>query len=143
MNVHLFVYGTLLSHAGHAMGARLRRDAQLIGPATMAGRLYNLGRYPGLVEEAPERPIRGANAATPSLVHGEVYALKMPAITLRWLDAYEGVLPMRPDQGVYARVERLARLNSGATLKAWAYVYLLSVRPRQRLADGRWPPPQV
>ncbi|HEX5998681.1 MAG TPA: gamma-glutamylcyclotransferase family protein [Hyphomicrobiaceae bacterium] len=142
MNVHLFVYGTLLSHAGHAMGARLRRDAQLIGPATMAGRLYNLGRYPGLVE-APERPIHGANGTTPSLVHGEVYALKMPAITLRWLDAYEGVLPLRPDQGVYARVERLAWLNSGATLRAWVYVYLMSVRPRQRLADGRWPPPQV
>ena len=30
-----------------------------------------------------------------SLVHGEVYALKTPAVTLKWLDAYEGILPGR------------------------------------------------
>ena len=42
MNPHLFVYGTLLSAAGHPMGARLRREARLIGAAIDPGRLYRI-----------------------------------------------------------------------------------------------------
>ncbi len=36
MNPHLFVYGSLMSTAGHPMGARLRAEARLIGAATHA-----------------------------------------------------------------------------------------------------------
>src|SRR5262249_3869026 len=65
MNPHLFVYGTLLSRVRHPMGVRLRREASLIGAASIQGRLYSLGRYPGLVESADAGDI----------VHGEAYAL--------------------------------------------------------------------
>jgi gamma-glutamylcyclotransferase (GGCT)/AIG2-like uncharacterized protein YtfP len=137
MNARLFVYGTLLTAAGHAMGARLRREARLLGAASMPGRLYSLGRYPGLVE-APD--IQGL---VQSLVHGELYALNTPAVTLRWLDAYEGILPHKPDRNPYARVERPVRLPSGETLSAWVYVYLRSVKARPEVPGGRWRPPQV
>src|SRR5262245_42755467 len=50
MNRILFVYGTLMSSASHSMGARLGRQARLIGSASIAGKLYLLGSYPGLVE---------------------------------------------------------------------------------------------
>jgi gamma-glutamylcyclotransferase (GGCT)/AIG2-like uncharacterized protein YtfP len=133
VNHRLFVYGTLLSTAGHPMGARLRRDARLIGEASLPGRLYSLGHYPGLVEAG------GAN----SLVHGEVYALTMPAITLRWLDPYERIVPHKPEQSPYVRVERPVRLASGETLTAWVYLYLKSVRTRPVVAGGRWIQPQV
>jgi gamma-glutamylcyclotransferase (GGCT)/AIG2-like uncharacterized protein YtfP len=133
MNRHLFVYGTLLSNAGHAMGDRLRRDASLVGEATMPGRLHSLGRYPGLVETP------GAE----SVVHGEVYALTTPAVTLMWLDAYEGIVAHRPDESPYARVARPVRLASGETLTAWVYVYLGSVRTRPEIPGGRWTTPQV
>ena len=82
MNPHLFVYGTLLSSAGHPMGARLGREARLIGEASIRAALYSLGRYPGLVEAAD----RGKR------VHGEVYALNSPAASLAWLDAYERIV---------------------------------------------------
>jgi gamma-glutamylcyclotransferase (GGCT)/AIG2-like uncharacterized protein YtfP len=133
MNAHLFVYGSLLSTAGHAMGTRLRREARLVGPATIEGRLYSLGRYPGLIE-SPD----GQYA-----VHGEVYALHSPASSLAWLDQYEGILPGEPENSRYERVERRVSLASGATLVAWVYLYRGSVRTRPEVLTGCWVPPQI
>jgi gamma-glutamylcyclotransferase (GGCT)/AIG2-like uncharacterized protein YtfP len=130
MNSLLFVYGTLLSRVGHPMGARLRREARLIGEATIAGRLYSLGRYPGLVEAAD----------SPYPVHGEVYDLKAPA-SLVWLDAYEGIVPGRPDKSPYERVERPVHLVSGEVLTTWVYLYRKSVRTRPEVLGGYWVPP--
>jgi gamma-glutamylcyclotransferase (GGCT)/AIG2-like uncharacterized protein YtfP len=132
MSPRLFVYGTLLSHAGHPKGERLRREARLLGKATIAGRLYSLGRYPVLIDAA------GSNYA----VHGEVYALNTPATSLLWLDDYEGIVPGRPELSPYERVERAVRLASGQTLPAWVYLYRRSVRARPEVPDGRWVPPQ-
>jgi len=132
MNPHLFVYGTLLSGAGHPMGARLRRQARLIGGASVQGRLYSLGRYPGLVEVA------GADER----VHGELYALTRPASSLEWLDAYEGIVPGVPGKSSYERVERPVRLESGEAVTAWVYLYLKNVRMRPPILGGRWIPPR-
>ena len=83
----LFVYGTLLRSDSGATGreqrARLELDADWRGRARTAGLLYDLGRYPGLVVSAQP----GAE------VHGEIFELADPAHTLRWLDAYEGIVP--------------------------------------------------
>jgi gamma-glutamylcyclotransferase (GGCT)/AIG2-like uncharacterized protein YtfP len=129
MNPHLFVYGTLLSGAGHPKGAQLGREARLLGEATIQGcRLYSLGRYPGLVEAAD---------AT-GLVHGEIYALNSPAISLKWLDTYEGIVPGNHDQNRYERVERPVELATGATLTAWVYLYRRGVTSLRLVPDGRW-----
>ena len=88
MNSLLFVYGSLLSRVRHPMGTRLRREARLVGEATVEGRLYSLGRYPGLVEAAD----------SPYPVYGEVYDLKTPASSLEWLDAYESIVPGKPER---------------------------------------------
>jgi gamma-glutamylcyclotransferase (GGCT)/AIG2-like uncharacterized protein YtfP len=133
MHLRLFVYGTLLSTAGHPMGARLQREARLIGSATIQGRLFSLGRYPGAVEVA------GAD----SLVHGELYALNTPAVTLKWLDAYEGILPANREESPYERVVRPVRLASGATVDAWVYLYRKSVRLWPEVKDGRWVSPKA
>jgi gamma-glutamylcyclotransferase (GGCT)/AIG2-like uncharacterized protein YtfP len=132
MNPHIFVYGTLLSGAGHPKGAQLGREARLLGLATIQGcRLYSLGRYPGLVE-VPD--IAGP-------VHGEVYALNSPAASLGWLDAYEGIVPGNHDQNRYERVERPVKLATGATLTAWVYVFRGGVTRLRLIPDGRWPAP--
>jgi gamma-glutamylcyclotransferase (GGCT)/AIG2-like uncharacterized protein YtfP len=132
MNAHLFVYGTLLSRARHPMGARLQRQARLIGEATIEGRLFSLGRYPGLVE----------TAEFGYSVYGEVYALDNPTAALKWLDAYEGIVPGEHDQNAYQRVERPVSLASGETLTAWVYLYRKSVRTRPEIISGYWNPPQ-
>jgi gamma-glutamylcyclotransferase (GGCT)/AIG2-like uncharacterized protein YtfP len=127
----LFVYGSLLSRVRHPMGTRLRGEARLLGQATIQGRLYSLGRYPGLVV--------AAEGLYP--VHGEVYDLKTPAVSLKWLDAYEGIVPGKPDRSPYERVERPVRLASGETLTAWVYLYRRSVRTRPEVLGGYWTPP--
>jgi gamma-glutamylcyclotransferase (GGCT)/AIG2-like uncharacterized protein YtfP len=129
-NRHLFVYGTLLSSAGHPMGARLGREARLVGPATIQGRLYRIAWYPGVVETpgAEER------------VHGELYALNSPMASLTWLDAYEGLVPGSPHHGEYVRVERPALLADGTSHTAWVYLYQGKASGLTPIPDGRWLP---
>ena len=61
-------------------------------------------------------------------MHGEVYALNDPAGALKWLDAYEGIVPGDRDQNEYERVERPVRLASGEDVAAWVYLYRKDVR---------------
>ena len=129
MNPHLFVYGTLLSTAGHPKGARLQREARLIGEASIPGRLYRIKHYPGLVEgnDPQER------------VHGEVHALNNPVSALTWLDAYEGIVPGAAlDRNEYERVERPVRLASGELVTTWVYLYRKDVARFRLVPDGRW-----
>ena len=131
MQSHLFVYGSLLSAAKHPNGARLRSESLLIGPATIAGRLYRVSWYPAL------RPAVAAN----NRVHGEVYKLTDAAGTLAWLDEYEGIT-QGPGSGAaadeYARAEQLVVLASGATLTVWVYLYQRMVPEAGWIADGLW-----
>ncbi|MGB3801726.1 MAG: gamma-glutamylcyclotransferase family protein, partial [Lewinella sp.] len=46
---YLFVYGTLRSDIPSSMSKFLRRRATLVGKATVAGRLVDLGGYPGFL----------------------------------------------------------------------------------------------
>ena len=128
MNPHLFVYGSLMSSAGHPMGERLRREARLVGEATIQGRLYRISWYPGAVAsgDAGER------------VHGEVYALEDPGRALAWLDAYEGIEPGNRDENEYERAEQPARLASGEEIAAWVYLYRKGVAGLSAVPRGRW-----
>lgn len=130
MNSRLFVYGTLLSTAGHPMGARLRRQARLLGEASMQGRLYRVSSYPGLVGTADAH----------ARVHGELYALNNPAMALKWLDAYEGIMPGSHDQNGYERIERPVRVDSREDVAAWVYLYRKDVRRLAPIPGGRWVP---
>jgi len=130
MNPHLFVYGTLLSTAGHPMGARLRRQARLLGDASIQGRLYRVSSYPGLV----------ASADAHERVHGELHALNDPATALKWLDAYEGIVAGGHDQNDYQRFERPVRVASGESVAAWVYLYRKDVRRLPPVPGGRWSP---
>jgi gamma-glutamylcyclotransferase (GGCT)/AIG2-like uncharacterized protein YtfP len=133
MNILLFVYGSLLARVHHPMGMRLRREARLVGNATIGGRLYSLGHYPGLVEAAD----------SPYRVRGEVYELKTPASSLKWLDAYEGIVSGKPELSPYERVERPVHLASGEMLTAWVYLYCKSVRSRPEVFGGYWVSPPI
>jgi gamma-glutamylcyclotransferase (GGCT)/AIG2-like uncharacterized protein YtfP len=124
----LFVYGTLMRACGHAMAARLAGESRLIGGASVPGRLYDLGRYPGAVaSEGAER------------VHGQVLRLAYPGRSLDWLDAYEGAGPdgaAEPDG--FARVIVPARLWSGLRIEAWMYVYRGALVKARYLRSGRY-----
>ncbi len=132
---NLFVYGTLMANAGGHLGREQRRRLHAsgcaLGPATIPGRLVDLGSYPGLVE-----PVSGSD-----VVHGEVIAIDAPREIFVWLDPYEGIgLPDR--DGEYSRVVRDVSLADGSLLNAWVYLMTRDVSGYPVIAGGRWATPR-
>ena len=129
----LFVYGTLMTAAassplGQSQRAQLQAASRSLGPATIAGQLYDLGSYPALVP----------GDASNGQVHGELLLMATPDVTLVWLDAYEGIDADRPEANEYARIQRPAKLADGSLIEAWVYVYCRSIVGLPLLKDGRW-----
>jgi gamma-glutamylcyclotransferase (GGCT)/AIG2-like uncharacterized protein YtfP len=122
---HLFVYGTLRSDVGSHMHGALVEDATLVGPATVRGDLYAIGRYVAL-----------APADTPNVVKGEIYEIRSAAAerVLTMLDEYEGISD--PTHDDYRRDVVTATLSSGRTQRAWAYVLNRSVDGLRRIPSG-------
>ncbi len=100
----LFVYGTL--RRNHAHTHRLLGDARFLGLASIGGRLYDLGAYPGVC----------STSHTDARVSGELYDLTGADVDerLATLDRYEG--------HEFRRVRVIARLDDGRRLEAWAYL---------------------
>lgn len=126
-HIHLFLYGTLLPGATIAMGApervRLRSESTCIGPAHSPGTLLNLGEYPGLIDG-------------PGIVHGALICLRMPALTLPWLDAYEAITGSEHDE--YRRELRAITMSHGETILAQIYLYIGPRAGHPVIATGRW-----
>src|SRR4051812_45836126 len=78
--VHVFVYGTLLPGLAPPMIADVVARMREVGPATVPGRLYDLGAYPGCA----------IDDACDALIHGQLLELTDPTAQLDRLDAYEG-----------------------------------------------------
>src|SRR5262249_19328112 len=99
---YLFVYGSLRRTGSHPMAGYLAGCAGHLGPAGMPGRLYDLGRYPGLIEPAQEG----------EWVHGEVYVLTDPDTILPVLDGYEGCDPQDGSTDLFKRRRTAVVLES-------------------------------
>jgi len=129
---HLFIYGTLMPSApgrlGRARREKLRAECVSLGPAIMAGRLYDLGSYPGATdsEDASDR------------IHGEVVRLIVPEAVFAWLDPYEGLMSDGRNRFNFERVSRPVLLATGGRLEAWTYLYCGVPPEGSRRIDGHW-----
>jgi gamma-glutamylcyclotransferase (GGCT)/AIG2-like uncharacterized protein YtfP len=92
---------------GYGLHGVLARGTTMLGEATIAGRLVDLGRYPGLIDGAGR-------------VKGELYRLDDPEL-LPVLDREEGYN--------FARSIAIVTLAGGRRLRAWVYRYR---GPRER-----------
>ena len=79
----IFVYGSLMSNVPSQAGKWLAQNATRLATDELRGRLYDLGRYPGL--------LLVTSAQDQNLVRGEVYRMTRPKEALAYLDEYEGV----------------------------------------------------
>jgi gamma-glutamylcyclotransferase (GGCT)/AIG2-like uncharacterized protein YtfP len=122
----LFVYGTLRRDSAHPMARYLETVARFLGNATTAGRLYDLGPYPGLVV-APEPGER---------VHGHLFEMADPKQVLARLDAYEGRPLGEPGPSYFER--RLADVmgEDGQLLTAWTYAYIGPLSSAVKIGGG-------
>jgi gamma-glutamylcyclotransferase (GGCT)/AIG2-like uncharacterized protein YtfP len=127
----LFVYGSLVSAIAHPQGERLRREATLLGGATLQARLYRVSWYPGVALSRDPADV----------VHGELYRLTPPAQALDWLDEYEGIklgaTSVAPNDEYERRVCRVHTADAAAH-EAWVYLYRRDTAARERVPDGRW-----
>jgi gamma-glutamylcyclotransferase (GGCT)/AIG2-like uncharacterized protein YtfP len=124
----LFVYGTLMIASGHPVAARLACESRVIGPASVPGRLYDFGAYPGAL----------ASKAPGDVVHGLVLRLAQPRRTLSWLDAYEGCAPGAPEPQGFMRVITSARLTPSRQVHAWIYCYRGDPARGRHVRNGRY-----
>ena len=122
---YLFVYGTLKRRSRHPMARRLAQSAHYVGAARIAGRLYDLGCFPGLKEPT----------SSDDWVRGDVYDLGENAEqTLIELDVYENA--ESPPPTPYERLPASVVLDDGQTLTVWVYWYRGTVSEKRFLECG-------
>ena len=121
----LFVYGTLRRASAHPMH-RLLHPATWVGPGEFQGRLYHLGNYPGMVRSDDPADV----------VHGEVYRLHEPTVTLARLDEYEGCAGNVSTATEYVRVVSQVRLAGSGMARAHLYLYQRSLEGVRRIRSG-------
>ncbi len=123
----LFVYGSLRPGTGHAWSVWMMRHAQRVVPATVSGKLYLLGAYPGLRLGGPD----------PRPVEGELIELRTSGLFWRLLDGYEDC---RPDDAAsrFTRVLTLVheRTPGRRARRAWAYCHAGSVDHLRHIPTG-------
>lgn len=128
----LFVYGSLRRGQSGAFAAperaRLYKRARWVGTARMAGRLLDLGDYPGLIE----------GPGTDGQVTGDLLCLHRPVgAVFHWLDPFEGIRPgLATSQ--YRRVRRTVLREAGEPVDAWVYVLRQMPRAPRVVAGGDW-----
>ena len=128
MTHHLFVYGTLSPrHAPPEIAATVRR-LRPVGSASIRGRLYDLGEYPGAV----------LNKNSRSLIRGQVFELPGDQSTLTSLDDYEGFEPAKPSSSLFVRRTWPVTMDDGTRLRCWVYVYNGDMKSAQPVRSGRY-----
>ena len=134
--LNLFVYGTLLTVADHAMGALLRAHSRFVGSGSIQARLYIIddpdapgeNSYPGALPAA----------APQDRVWGDVYHLDNPSTVLPAFDDYEACSDKWPEPHEFMLRRVTVRMKDGSELGARSYLYTWDVSGAQRVPSGRW-----
>ena len=137
MSKHLFVCGTLLPELTSLLPAHLKtliERLRPVGAATVPGRLYDLGEYPGAIVDPDAR----------TQIHG--YVLELPALPEEdndaeasfWqrLDEYEGFDSRAGERNLFLRQRCTATLADGRPLECWLYSSNQAVSEMQRIPGG-------
>lgn len=125
MSEYLFVYGTLRTGLRPVEVAPLLAELKLVSAATVSGRLYDLGEYPGVRFE------EGFGS-----VIGELFELSDPPTHLSALDSYEGFDENALSQSLFVRTKCRPALPNGQSVEAWIYVYNQSLKAAQLIESG-------
>lgn len=131
----LFVYGTLLTDAGHEMGRLLQTHGVVVGKGSIRGRLYIIddpdcpgARYPGALPSAIET----------DRVHGEVHRIEASDKVWQAFDAYEGCSPEWAQPYEFLRRTVPVVMDDGMTQMAQCYLYTWDVTHARHIPSGRF-----
>jgi gamma-glutamylcyclotransferase (GGCT)/AIG2-like uncharacterized protein YtfP len=118
----IFVYGGLMR--GFDLHHFLA-GSTFVSLATARGKLYAIGRYPGMI-------------AGEGTVRGELFEADDVAVVLEVLDEVEGYDPLDADASEYVRAQQAVRTDDGRDVSAWLYLYNGSVAGLDRIKGGDW-----
>lgn len=110
---YLFLYGTLLQPQSDEEIARVVNLLHRVGSASVRGRLYDLGDYPGAV----------VDPSSNTSVRGELVELPDDESILQVLDDYEEFDSTKPHLSLFVRTRVRTQLADGQSINAWMYVY--------------------
>lgn len=108
----LFIYGTLRPDRAPAEIANAVARLRRVGMASVRGRLYDFGEYPGAVVDHNTR----------TRITGEVFQVP-DEDTFRALDEYEGFNPRRPSSSLFIRKKVPVQFKNGSRRHCWVYLY--------------------
>ena len=123
----LFLYGSLLTGTpDRSLNKRVRRLLRRARPAVIQARLYNLGRYPGII----------SSTIKTNRVHGRVITVKNSRFLQR-LDRYEDYFAEEPIHSEFDRIKmQVQLLPSRKYIDCWVYMYNGDVSGKQRIVSG-------
>lgn len=123
----LFVYGSLRSGFQHAAYQYMAKYFQLLGHATVKGKLYDMGDYPVALPTTEEK-----------FIQGELYILNEAddfSYVIGQLDDYEGLYAEEGETTLYKR-ELATVFCKGQSSTAWIYWFNGSVKNLQAIESG-------
>ncbi|MGN6292156.1 MAG: gamma-glutamylcyclotransferase family protein [Chitinophagaceae bacterium] len=123
----LFVYGSLRSYFRSSAYDYISRYFNLVGEATVSGRLYDMGEYPAAIP-----------ATDGALIKGELYTIKKErefAWAICQLDDYEGVLVEPHEKPLYRREVVQVQIGN-ITVPAWIYWFNGDVSGKPLISSG-------
>lgn len=127
MTDFLFVYGTLMNNIQSTIADYLHNNSEFIGGGFFAGKLYDLGSYPGAVYDAK---------AT-SRVYGHVFRLYNAAIIFTKLDRYESIDVIKLETNEYSRIIIPVTIKN-EMFNCWVYVYNFSTEGLPQIVGGNY-----
>jgi len=118
----VFVYGTLRRGGSNSF----RMDgANFVASGKVAGRLYAISWYPGLVlEQGPEG------------VEGDIFRVRPEQLAA--LDEFEGISANEIQGAEYRRVKTEVTTGNDEVIVAWAYEWIGPVDDAKRIFSGDW-----
>jgi gamma-glutamylcyclotransferase (GGCT)/AIG2-like uncharacterized protein YtfP len=124
---HLFVYGSLRSGFQSPAYDYIKQYFDLVAPAKVKGKLYDMGEYPAAVPGIEDAWIKG-----------ELYVARSAdefSFALAQLDDYEGVTVEKHEVQLYRR-ELIKVEVEGTLIPAWIYWYNGDVAGRPEVKSG-------
>lgn len=120
---HVLVYGTLKRGYRNYRALELADKVQYVTTTQIKGALYDMGRYPGLIDG-------------PHQVTAELHKIINPAV-LPQLDELEGWHP-ESEHAFYTRECRQVTTPKSGPVDAWIYIYNRPVKPEWLIKDQCW-----
>ena len=116
------LYGSLMRGLGAMDELGIGNRLRYVGPCTVMGELFDLGRFPGMRHGDGQ-------------VIAEIHAL-LAAEVIEVLDEFEGYSAARPRESLYLREAITLIAPSG--VEAWVYTYNEVPDASMRITSGDW-----